>query len=30
MAETFRRQHPEHVVDRPGNRGPMNEYLTKT
>lgn len=30
MAETFRREHPEHVVDRPGNRGPMNEYLTKS
>lgn len=30
MAETFRREHPELVVDRPGHRGPMNEYLTKS
>lgn len=27
MAETFRHEHPELVVDRPGHRGPMNEYL---
>ena len=30
MAETFRREHPDLVVDRPGHRGPMNEYLTKS
>jgi len=28
IAETFRREHPEMVVDRPGNRGPMGELLT--
>ena len=28
VAETFRREHPERVVDRPGNRGPMGELLT--
>jgi hypothetical protein len=27
VAETFRRLHPEMVVDRPGNRGPMGESL---
>ena len=27
MAEKFRREHPEMVVDRPGHRGAMNEYL---
>lgn len=27
IAETFRREHPEMVVDRPGNRGPMGELL---
>ena len=26
IAETFRREHPERVVDRPGNRGPMGEW----
>lgn len=25
IAETFRREHPERVIDRPGNRGPMGE-----
>lgn len=30
IAESFRREHPGHFVDRPGNRGPMNEYLTKS
>jgi hypothetical protein len=29
MAESFRREHPDLVVDRPGNRGPMNEYLER-
>jgi len=29
IAETFRREHPELVVDRPGNRGPMGELLTE-
>ena len=29
IAETFRREHPEMVVDRPGNRGPMGELLTE-
>lgn len=28
IAETFRREHPERVVDRPANRGPMGEFLT--
>jgi len=28
IAETFRREHPEMIVDRPGNRGPMGELLT--
>lgn len=27
IAETFRRERPERVVDRPGNRGPMGEFL---
>ncbi|HUI74753.1 MAG TPA: hypothetical protein VLX32_07410 [Candidatus Acidoferrum sp.] len=27
MAERFRSEHPDLVIDRPGNRGPMNEYL---
>lgn len=27
VAETFRREHPERVVDRPWNRGAMGEYL---
>jgi len=27
IAQTFRREHPERVVDRPGNRGPMGELL---
>lgn len=30
MAERFRREHPDLVVDRPSHRGPMNEYLTKS
>jgi hypothetical protein len=25
IAQTFRREHPEMIVDRPGNRGPMGE-----
>jgi hypothetical protein len=29
IAETFRRQYPERVVDRPANRGPMGELLTE-
>jgi hypothetical protein len=29
IAETFRREHPERVVDRPGNRGPLGELLTQ-
>lgn len=29
IAETFRREYPERVVDRPGNRGPMGESLTE-
>jgi len=28
IAETFRREYPEKVLDRPGNRGPMGELLT--
>jgi hypothetical protein len=28
IAETFRREHPQLVVDRPANRGPMGELLT--
>jgi hypothetical protein len=27
MASRFRQEHPDLFVDRPGNRGPMNEYL---
>jgi len=27
IAETFRREHPEHVVDRPWKRGAMGEYI---
>ncbi|HUL14852.1 MAG TPA: hypothetical protein VLV88_02565 [Terriglobales bacterium] len=27
MAERFRREHPDLVIDRLSNRGPMNEYL---
>jgi len=27
IAETFRREHPDDFVDRPGNRGAMGEYL---
>jgi hypothetical protein len=27
IAETFRREYPERVVDRPANRGPMGELL---
>jgi hypothetical protein len=27
IAETFRRQYPERVVDRPSHRGPMGEFL---
>jgi hypothetical protein len=27
VAETFRREFPERVVERPGNRGPMGEWL---
>jgi len=29
IAETFRREYPEKVVDRPANRGPMGEFLTE-
>jgi len=29
IAETFRREYPERVVVRPGNRGPMGEWLTE-
>lgn len=29
IAETFRREYPERVVVRPGNRGPMGELLTE-
>lgn len=29
IAETFRREHPEMVVDRPANRGPMGEFLAE-
>jgi hypothetical protein len=29
IAQTFRREHPEMVIDRPGNRGPMGELLTE-
>ncbi len=29
IAETFRREYPERVVDRPGNRGPMGELLSE-
>jgi hypothetical protein len=29
IAETFRREYPEKVVVRPGNRGPMGELLTE-
>jgi hypothetical protein len=28
IAETFRREYSERLVDRPGNRGPMGEFLT--
>jgi len=28
IAETFRREHPQHVVDRPWKRGAMGEYIT--
>jgi len=27
IAETFRREHPDRFVDRPGNRGAMGEYV---
>ncbi len=27
IAETFRREHPERVVDRPGHRGAMGEFV---
>jgi hypothetical protein len=27
IAETFRREHPDDFVDRPGNRGAMGEYV---
>src|ERR1700756_3695667 len=29
IAETFRREHPQRVVDRPGNRGAMGELLAE-
>ena len=29
IAESFRRQYPDRFVDRPGNRGPMGELLTR-
>jgi hypothetical protein len=29
IARTFRREHPEMVIDRPGNRGPMGELLAE-
>lgn len=29
ITETFRREYPERVVDRPGHRGPMGELLTE-
>src|SRR5713226_10541175 len=29
IAETFRGEYPERVVDRPGNRGPMGELLSE-
>lgn len=29
IAETFRREYPERVVDRPGSRGPLGELLTQ-
>jgi hypothetical protein len=29
IAQTFRREHPERVIDRPGNRGAMGESLAE-
>jgi hypothetical protein len=30
MAETFRREHPERVVDRPWKRGAMGEFIDES